>query len=98
MVANKKIDFKGTKDGFIIHISGFGPFEELIEAIKVKLEGSGSFFKSAEIVGVDGYSFNIREKKMLKHVIEKQYGLSVVSLETVSKVSVTSTPKPKKAP
>lgn len=96
MVANRKVDFKGTKDGFIIHISGFGSFEALIEAIKMKLESSGSFFKSAEIVGVDGYNFDIREKKMLKHIIEKQYGLSVVSLETVSKSAVSSTPKSEK--
>lgn len=96
MVANRKVDFKGTKDGFIIHISGFGSFEELIDAIKMKLESSGSFFKSAEIVGVDGYNFDIREKKMLKHIIEKQYGLSVVSLETVNKSAVVSTPKSEK--
>ncbi len=96
MVANKKLDFKGTKDGFLIRMSGFGNFEEIVDEIKVKLENADSFFKSAEIVGVDGFNFNIREKKILKHVIEKQYGLSVVSLETVSKTPVQSTPKPKK--
>lgn len=84
MVAQKKLDFKGTKDGFLIHVSGYGSFEEIVKAIKVKLENADSFFKSAEIVGVDGFSFNIREKKILKAVIEKQYGLSVVSLETYS--------------
>lgn len=94
MVANKKLDFKGTKDGFIIHISGYGNFEEIVEAIKVKLENADSFFKSAEIVGVDGFNFNIREKKILKHVIEKQFGLSVVALETISKT--VAAPKPKK--
>lgn len=89
MVANRKVDFKGTKDGFLIHISGYGTFEEIVEAIKVKLETADSFFKSAEIVGVDGFNFNIREKKILKHIIEKQYGLSVVSLEMVSRTSAT---------
>lgn len=95
MVANKKLDFKGTKDGFVINISGYGSFEEIVEAIKVKLENADSFFKSAEIVGVDGFNFNIREKKILKHVIEKQYGLSVVALETLSK-TVAAAPRPKK--
>ncbi len=95
MVANKKLDFKGTKDGFLIHLSGYSSFEEILEEIKVKLENSDSFFKSAEIVGVDGFNFNIREKKILKQIIEKQYGLSVVALETVSKTSV-STPRTRK--
>ena len=95
MVANKKLDFKGTKDGFIIQISGYGSFEEIVEEIKVKLEIADSFFKSAEIVGVDGFNFNIREKKILKHVIEKQYGLSVIALETLSKTVVTA-PKAKR--
>lgn len=90
MVAKKKLDFKGTKDGFLIYVSGFGSFEEILEAVKNKLDNADSFFKSAEIVGVDGFSFNIREKKILKHVIEKQYGLSVVSLETYSNLTTTA--------
>lgn len=97
MVANKKLDFKGTKDGFIIHVVGYASFEEIVEGIKAKLENADSFFKSAEIVGVDGFSFNIKEKKILKNIIEKQYGLSVVALETVSKTTAVSTaPKVKK--
>lgn len=94
MVANKKLDFKGTKDGFVIHFTSFSSFEEVVEQIKLKLETADSFFKNAEIVGVDGFNFNIREKKILKHVIEKQFGLSVVSLESVSKV--TAEPRPRK--
>lgn len=96
MVANKKLDFKGTKDGFVIYVAGYGLFEDIVEQIKMKLDNADSFFKSAEIVGVDGFNFNIREKKILKHVIEKQYGLSVVSLETVSKTAVSSTMAPVK--
>lgn len=89
MVANRKLDFKGTKDGFLIHMSGFGSFEEIVQEIKAKLDKAGSFFESAEIVGVEGFYFNIREKKILKQIIEKEYGLSVISLESISKVSVT---------
>ncbi len=83
MSENKKIDLKGTKDGIIIKIIDLTDFEDVLKNLKLKFDTSATFFKDAEIVGVEGFHFNIDEKKILKKVIEKDYGLSAVSLESV---------------
>lgn len=79
------VEFKGTKEGIILQMKDSSNIEDIIDSIKGKLDASINFFKGAEIIAVEGKILELNEKRLIKNIVEKAYGLEVLSLETLKK-------------
>lgn len=76
-----KIDFKGTKDGIVLHIKGDLNFDWIQMLVQKKLKLARHFFEGAHIIGSTGYTFTEEEEFILSRLIEAQSGMKVLTLE-----------------
>lgn len=85
MLGRKKVDFKGTKNGIVLHYESDIAFEELCGLIEKKLAKAKDFFKGAHIIGVDGPVLEPDQEVRLTALIERQSGMKVLTLEPIEK-------------
>ncbi len=77
-----KIDFKGTKDGFVLVIKGDLTFDWIQILVQRKLKLARHFFDGAHIIGSYGYTFSEEQESILGQLISAQSGMKVLNLET----------------
>ncbi len=71
------IDFKGTKDGLVIHIDEDASFDELMNALYDKFSLSNDFFKGAELAGVHGRVLSDNQKSILHRALSDRFGMVI---------------------
>lgn len=76
-----KIDFKGTKEGLVLHIKGDLSFEWIQILVQRKLKQARHFFEGAHIIGSSGYIFTEEQEAILSQLIQAQSGMKVFNLE-----------------
>ncbi|RKD33219.1 septum site-determining protein MinC [Thermohalobacter berrensis] len=76
------IEFKGNKEGLLVHIRE-GSFESIKISLNKKLKSAQNFFKGGKVIGFKGRTLTDEEKKELKSIIEDQYGLLVNETEDI---------------
>lgn len=69
------MEFKGLKKGLYAVYKGAGSFEDFLEALEIKLNGSGDFFTGAYVAGVYGIGLDDIEEDILAKVLEDKYGI-----------------------
>ncbi|SHJ82187.1 septum site-determining protein MinC [Paramaledivibacter caminithermalis] len=78
MALKNNIEFKGTKDGLIIHFNEACEYEKLKEQLIEKIENARSFFKGARIAGIEGKSLSSNEESEIIDLINNRYGMIMV--------------------
>lgn len=92
---SNRVEFKGTKEGIILLIKPFKDFEEVLTAVKEKLDQSAQFFSGATIIGVEGFLGEEKNRYDLYRLLVEVYQIDVKSLDAVMKMQsiVTETEK-----
>ncbi len=67
------IEFKGTKNGLIVHMSDQAPFDELIKELSKKYLLSNNFFRDATVIGIYGRKLSDDEKDMVKNILVNKF-------------------------
>lgn len=85
MLGRKKVDFKGTKNGIVLHYANDLSFEELRDQVEKKLSKAKDFFNGAHMIGVDGPALLPDQESNLSELIERSSGMKVLTLEPLEK-------------
>ncbi|MCK8060672.1 MULTISPECIES: septum site-determining protein MinC [unclassified Fusibacter] len=85
MRLKKKVDFKGTKNGIVLHYSPELNFIELMEQVEKKLLKAKNFFNGAHIIGLVGPELTSAQEAELTEIIQRLGGMKVLTLEPISK-------------
>lgn len=78
MALNNNIEFKGTKDGLIIHLNEACEYENLKEQLIERLEKTKKFFAGAKIAGIQGKSLSSNEESEILDIINNKFGMVMV--------------------
>lgn len=78
MALNNNIEFKGTKDGLIIHLNESCEYEKLKEQLIERLEKTKNFFMGAKIAGIQGKSLSSNEESEIIDIINNKFGMIMV--------------------
>lgn len=79
------LEFKGTKNGIVIHLKEPIAIDELLVHLNEKLGASINFFKGANICGLVGATYTYSDKGKIETLLSESYNLEVDSLEDPSK-------------
>ncbi|MCG8538901.1 MAG: septum site-determining protein MinC [Clostridia bacterium] len=92
MTLNNNIEFKGTKDGLIIHLNESCEYEKLKEQLIEKLEHAKNFFIGAQIARIEGKSLTSNEESEIIDLINNRFGMIMVErTEPLEKTTACST-------
>jgi len=83
MTLNNNIEFKGTKDGLIIHLNESCEFEKLKEQLIERLEQAKNFFVGAKIAGIEGKSLSWNEESEIIDLINNRFGMIMIEKPVV---------------
>lgn len=75
---NNNIEFKGTKDGFIIVANNNSNFEEVKEALIEKINSNLFFFKGSQFCDIYSTNLNEIEKNNLIDFLTEKYSINFV--------------------
>lgn len=75
MTLNNNIEFKGTKDGLIIHLNESCEYEKLKEQLIERLEQAKNFFVGAKIAGIQGKKLSYNEASEIIDLINNRFGM-----------------------
>lgn len=78
MTLNNNIEFKGTKDGLIIHLNESCEYEKLKEQLIDRLEQAKNFFVGAKIAGIEGRILSTNEESEIIDLINNRFGMIMV--------------------
>jgi septum site-determining protein MinC len=78
MALKSSIEFKGTKDGLIIHLNEVSDFEYVREQLIKKLEMARNFFAGAKVAAIEGRSLTENEEKEIIDIINNRFGMVMV--------------------
>ncbi|BEP29925.1 septum site-determining protein MinC [Helicovermis profundi] len=76
------LEFKGNKDGIVIHISKESSIKEMVDSLSKKIEKK-SFYKGAFVVGTSGKKLTYNEKSIIEEILIKELEINVKSLENI---------------
>ncbi|WP_432664233.1 septum site-determining protein MinC [Wukongibacter baidiensis] len=83
MTLNNNIEFKGTKDGLIIHLNESCEYEKLKQQLIERLEKTKNFFVGAKIVGFEGRELSDNEESEIIDLINDRFGMVMVEKQPV---------------
>ncbi len=83
------IDFKGTKNGLVIHIDETAEFEDLMKSLYDKYALSQNFFKGAKLIGTHGRTLSNEEKGIIKKALSDRFGM-IISDESFKHIDMQS--------
>ncbi len=72
------VEFKGTKDGLVIHLNESTDFEMIKNQLIDKLEQARNFFKGAKVASIEGKVLTQSEEYELKSIINTRFGMTTV--------------------
>ncbi len=72
------IEFKGTKDGLIIHLNESTDFEVIKNQLITRLEKAKNFFKGANVVSFEGKNLTDLEEIELKSIMNSRFGMTTI--------------------
>lgn len=97
MSLKSSVEFKGTKDGIVLQLNHELEFEEILNALKEKLEKTPGFFSGAEVIAIDGRTVTKRESEQLEAILITSGSMVVKSLglyqKSTSKTNTKNTLK-----
>lgn len=94
MMAQKgPVEFKGKLNGLYLNLDPNVDFEVIMAYLTTLLENRASFYKGSRIIGVRGKELNYKQKASVETLIYDQYGITVESLEDMSKIETITTPE-----
>ncbi|SKC64503.1 septum site-determining protein MinC [Maledivibacter halophilus] len=72
------IEFKGTKDGLIIHFNESCEYEKLKEQLIERLEKAKDFFIGAKIARIEGKNLSSDEENEIIDLINNRFGMIMI--------------------
>lgn len=97
MSLKSSVEFKGTKEGIVLQLNHELEFEEILNALRDKLDKAPGFFSGAEVIAIDGRTVTKKEAELVETILTAQGGMVVKSLgllqKTTSKASSKNTLK-----
>jgi septum site-determining protein MinC len=73
----KSLEFKGLKEGLYAIYKGAAGFENFLQALEERLEGTGDFFDGACLAGVYGIALNEIEEDILGEILKGRYRMGI---------------------
>lgn len=83
MTLNNNIEFKGTKDGLVIHLDESCEYEKLKQQLIERLEHAKNFFVGAKIAGIEGRELDNNEESEIIDLINNRFGMVMVEKPVV---------------
>lgn len=78
MSRNSCVEFKGNKEGIVIHFDENIDFESLKEQLINKIEASKHFFNGARVVDFIGRVLSDDDKDEIKKILHNTYGMAII--------------------
>lgn len=76
------VTFKGTVNGLTIMLKSDSSFEEVVDSMRIKMEGAGKFFRGAKLaVKYRGRVLDEKEKTELHELLKKESGATILSFD-----------------
>ncbi len=93
------IDFKGTKNGLLIHMDETASFDEVMQSLYDKYALSKNFFNGAKLIGMHGRKLSDEERDIVKKALSDRFGMviSETSFEHIDLQSIYEEEKQQKS-